>query len=685
MSVTGPQFDAQSTPAETDTSDADLLEKFERWDKALTAHWSLWRQDAEAEYEFRDGRQWSPDDVAAMEDNGKIAVTFNLVSPTLDAVSGAEISNRQQVQYFPRQVESTGIADALTQGAEYVSDECNGDQEDSEAFRDCITCGCGWTETRPDVDGQDVTLVKERVDPLQLRVDPASRKACFEDARYLCRDIPMSTDEFDELKEEIGKPDADGDDAGLSVGKRLTVVNPRQRYTNGMLGNGQASEDEVIVHEWQWWEKEDVHLTAMPDPQNPGVTKITPLSAADHTKAQKVVKDAGQPPLRSVKSTTKVYYRALVGGGDILHQEELKEGAFRYKAMTGKRDRKRGTWFGLMRPMMDPQKFTNKLFSEILHIVRTNANGGMAMEEGAVSDMADFENTWSATDKITWLNNGSLSSPNGPRMIPKTPPPVQPALFQLMELAMDMVRKVTGVNDEILGLVGKEQAGVLEYQRKQAAYGILSPFFDAERRYRRDQGKLLLAQMRLYLPADKLMKVVDQGTQQYVTVAETLLAAQYDVIVDDAPSGPNSKAKVMQILGPWMGPMVAGGILGPDAIADILPYMDLPSAVADKLANAIRGKMQMAQQVQQPIMEAEQAAKTKQAAATLDQTNADAEHKRAQAFKAVAASHISQVQLGKEFLVAEQQAQSTQDQQEPDAPQQAAAPGVPGPGAPQPS
>lgn len=668
MSVTGPQFDDQATPAEVESGDAELLERFERWDKALTAHWSEWREAAEAEYEFRDGHQWSVDDVAAMEDNGKIPVTFNLVSPTLDAVSGAEISNRQQAQYFPRQIESTGIADALTQGAEYVSDECNGDQEDSEAFRDCITCGVGWTETRPDVDGDQVMLVKERVDPLQMRVDPASRKACFEDARYLCRDIPMSKDEFDELKEEIGKPDADGDDAGLSVGKRLTVVNPRQRYTNGMLGNGQANEDEVIVTEWQWWEKEDVHLTALPDPKNQGVTKITPLSPEDHDKAQGIVKDAGQQPLRSVKSTRKVFYRALVGGGEILHQEMLKEGAFRYKAMTGKRDRKRGTWFGLMRPMMDPQRFTNKLFSEILHIVRTTANGGMMMEEGAVKDIGDFEKTFASADKLTWVGNGSLSSPNGPRVIAKVPSPVNPALFQLMELAMDMVRKVTGVNDEILGLVGKEQAGVLEYQRKQAAYGILSPFFDASRRYRRDWGKLLLAQMRLYLPADKLVKIVDKGTQQYVPIAETMQAAEYDVIVDDAPSGPNSKAKVMQVLGPWLPPMVEGGFLGADAIADIIPYMDLPASVADKLSAAIRGKAQsdaLAAQAQAPLQHAAQAAE-------LDNTHADTEEKRARAFKAASSGHNEHMAIGADFLAASQQAE--QQEEQPDASNGIAAP-----------
>lgn len=669
MSITGPQFDAEKTPAEADTSDAELLTKFERWDKGLIAHWSEWRETAETEYEFRDGHQWTDDERSQMEDeNGKIAVTFNLAGPVLDAVSGAEISNRQQAQYFPRQVESSGIADALTQGAEYVTDECNGDQEDSEAFRDCITCGIGWTETRPDVDGDKVMLVRERVDPLQMWVDPASRKACFEDRRYLKRQIPMSRDEFDDFKAEIGKPDAEGGDDNSLGSKRVTIVNPRQRYTNGMLGDGAGNEDEVMVDEWQWWEKEPVHLTAMPHPQQPGVTQITPLSPDKHAEAQKVVKEAGQPPLRSVESTTKVHYRALVGGGEILFKEELKEGGFRYQAMTGKRDRKRGTWFGLMRPMLDPSRFTNKIFSEIMHIVRTNANGGMAMEEGAVSDIQAFEKSWSATDKITWLKTGALSNPSGPKMIPKTPPPVQPALFQLLELAMDMVRKVTGVNDEILGLVGKEQAGVLEYQRKQAAYGILSPFFDAARRYRRDSGKLLLAQMREYLPADKLVKIVDKGTVKYVQIAETMEAAEYDVIVDDAPSGPNSKAKVMQVLGPWMGPMVEGGIIGPDAVADIIPYMDLPSAVADKLAAAIRGKVQVQQQMAPVIQKAEQ----DKAHAELDLTHAQAEHARAQAFKATSSGHDVHVKLGAEFLAASQQAE--QQEQQPDASSGIAAP-----------
>ena len=127
-----------------------------------------------------------------MQALSRIPIVFNRIAPTIDAVSGAEIGNRQQVQYFPRQVGDTAIDDILTQGAEWIMDECEGNEEDSDAFRDALICGVGVTETRPDFD-KDSRITKERVDPLEVNWDPSSRKACFADARYLRRKRPMST------------------------------------------------------------------------------------------------------------------------------------------------------------------------------------------------------------------------------------------------------------------------------------------------------------------------------------------------------------------------------------------------------------------------------------------------------------------------------------------------------------
>lgn len=615
----GPQFDAQRTPAEGESGDDLLLERFAKWNVGLQSHWSAWRELAQSWYGFVGGDQWTDGERSEMEGAEKIPVTFNLIGPVVDAVQGAEIQNRQQVQFYPRDVGDTGVSDVLTQGAEFVTEECNGDQEDSEAFWDCLVCGMGWTETRPEIEGDQVNIIKERVDPLQMWADPAARKRCLEDMRYLKREHPMSPDEFDDFKAEIGREDIEGTEGGFDgEGKRVTIVNPATRYTSGMLG-GEVGPDTVIVCEWQWWDREPVWLAGIPGED--GVTKIQQLDDDELAYAKET-----DPALRYSKSHRKVFYRAFATDTEILFKETLREGDFRYKPITGKRDRNTGTWYGLVKPMLDPQRFTNKLYSEILHIVRTNANGGMALEEDAVDDVRQFESSWASTDKITWLKPGSLSGAHGSKMLPKTAPPIQVALFQLMEFARDMVKATTGVNEEILGLVQREQAGVLEAQRKQAAYGILSAFFDSKRRYQRNQGRLLLASMREYFPPDKLVRIVDQGTAQYVELASSLEAQTYDIVVDEAPSGPDQKAKILAVLMPLLPQLLEAGLVGPEAVAEIILYLPIPAAVANKLAAAITKKAQTPPDPQEQQM----------GEAEIENTQADTAKKQADTKLAVA-------------------------------------------------
>jgi hypothetical protein len=643
----GPQFDQQRTPAEGGGDEArheQLLTQFARWDTLLQAKWSAWVEDAKQAYDFAAGHQWSPTDRSAMEDNQKIPVVFNITGPTLDAVQGAEIQNRQQVQYYAREPGDQGVSDVLTQAAQYLSDQSNGDMEDSEAFYDTLVCGVGWTNTVPEIDGDTITLKKERIDPIEMKADASSRKPNFEDARYVKREWPMSREDFEDYAAELGKPDADPDNyTGVDNGKRLTIVNPQQRYTHGMIGTS-AGADEVLVCEWQWWEKQPVFLAPLPSPEDANVIKVGKLRPEQFAEALQT-----QPDLPHTRSTEKVYYRAIVADDNILFEEELPEKAFRYQAITAKRDRNAGTWYGLVRAMLDPQRFMNKLYSEILHIVRTNANGGLMMEEDAVADIRRFEATWAAADRITWVKPGSLSNAQGPKVSPKTPPPINPSLFSMMEYARDMVRACTGVNEEILGMVGREQAGVLEQQRKQAAYGILSAFFDSKRRYQRDQGKLQLSQMRLFLPADQLARIVEQGIVKYVPMAKLITSEQYDIIVDEAPAGPNQKAKVMATLGPLLPEMYANGIIGENEIADMLPYMDIPAAVAEKLGAAIRQRAAQKAQPDPKQQEIEQAQRLG-FQADLQNKGADTQAKLAKANKDNAQAENDEIRAKGEVL-----------------------------------
>lgn len=569
----------------------DLLSRIGNWDKLLDAHWSAWRRESLICYDFVAGRQWTRDEIAEAEELSRYLVVFNRIAPTIDAVSGAEISNRQQVQYFPRQTGNTAIDDILTQGAEWIMDECEGTEEDSDAFRDSLICGIGVSETRPDFD-QDSRIIKERIDPLEMAWDASSRKACFSDARYLRRRKPMSKEEFKLLWPDAA-PEGDHD---LSS-RQPVIVDPRIRY-DGTNEDDTISKDEVVVREYQWFDKESRFLVGGPEaqiirrqwPDVPIQDNMVMITPEQHDELKWRF-----PGSQTAEIKIKVFYHAFVAGGQILETKKIEAEDFTYKAMTGKRDRNKGYWYGLVRPMMDPQKWANKFFSQILHIMRTNANGGVIMEEGAALDQKEFERTWADPAAITIVGKNTLSGPGKPAIQPKPNVEYPAGLEKLMETAVTAIRDVTGVNNEMLGSADRMQPGILEAQRKQQAYGILAAFFDGKRRYHKLQGRLLLKMMSLYLPPDKLVRVTGlDNSPQYVPLALTKDAREYDVVVDEAPAGPNQKQVTFQILMQLM-PLLQNAGLGADVWAEIARTSPLPAKVAEMIATDLMNKERAAQ------------------------------------------------------------------------------------------
>jgi hypothetical protein len=239
-----------------------------------------------------------------------------------------------------------------------------------------------------------------------------------------------------------------------------------------------------------------------------------------------------------------------------------------------------------MRLMRDPQKFANAFFTQILHIIQTTSKGGVMAEDGAIDDIKQFEESWAKHDVVTLVPTGALATG---KIQPKPATPYPQGLDRLMEMAITAIRDSTGVNQELLGLVEREQAGVLEDQRKQAAYGILAAFFDSMRRYRRAQGGLLLKLMR-NLPPQTLVRVVgEDGGAQYIQLAMDPNTAKFDVIVDEAPTSPDQKRKV------WAAAQQLMPVLkdaGQEVWMVLADYSPLPASVVAKLKQVLQQQMQ---------------------------------------------------------------------------------------------
>lgn len=574
--------------------DDDLISKLEKWDTLLDSHWGEWTDEAKENFKFVSGDQWAEEDIAKMREMKRTYITFNYTEKFIDAVAGSEINNRQEVKYLPRQIGDSGVNEILTGGAQWVRDECDAEHEESEQFRDNLICGVGVTNTRPDYDlRQDVQIVIERRDPTRFKADPASEKANFADMRYCRYDHSMSREEFEERWPEFSP---DGTDP---AGKRVTIVDPEQRYHNGILSDG--NEDEVVVCEYQWFEMFDGYKVTDPSTGKPirvPPHQYEPLEA-QYQQATGGASYGGQ------RIKERVYYRAFKGQGRILpHPEtgeevqELPEKDFTYKAQTGKRDREKGTWYGIVRAMKDPQRYGNIFTSMINHYLKTNAKGGVIYEEGAVSDIREFEESWSASDATLKVTTGALS---GGKIQPRPPVPWPTGLAEMAENSLNAIPSVTGINLELLGMADREQAGVLEQQRKQAAYGILAQFFDSQKRYRKEQGRLLLKMMQLYIPQGTLVRITGQdGKAQYVPFAYDPGVLEFDVIVDDAPSGPNQKQQNFTLL------LSLIQVVGPQNVpAEIWPEVvrnsPLSVSLVDKITDALQQRAQAPPSPEQQI------------------------------------------------------------------------------------
>lgn len=598
---------------QTLTDDPDLMDRIETWFKASRDHWQRWRQEAAECYDFVAGNQWSEEDLDALRDQMRPAVTFNRIGPFVDSVSGLEINNRQDIQYIPRQLGASGVNDLLTSAAQWVRQECDAEDEESESFLDAVICGIGCAQTRMDYDDNpDGLIVVERIDPMEIYPDPSANKSNLADSRFVirCKDVPI--DQAAEMFPDVEEQDLH---ARWAEDQPDSVRQPHNArlapyYRVNQAGEIDRERSMVRLVEVEWWEWERAYRVL-----DPASGRLVRMAAE---KARQFLMRAGMLGIKSdlIRDKQKVFYKAIVGNRVLLRSDGAEQGGFSYKFITGKRDRNHRVWYGLVRPMRDPQMWANKWLSQSLHIVNTNAKGGLLAEEDAFVDPAAAENTWASADSITWLNPGGLG-----KVKQKEPPAFPAAISQLMSFAVESIPQITGISPEMMGMMDRTQPGVVEMQRKQQGMTVLARLFDAKRRYQKEQGRLMLWMIQTFISDGRLIRIGGPEQGQYVPLVHTPGLAQYDVIVEDAPTSPNMKERVWATL-MQMFPMLRGMPLPPQFMGLALKYSPLPAGLVAEVDAMLQ---------QPPPMNPQMQAAQQRQAADAAYRHAQAQHVAAQA------------------------------------------------------
>lgn len=622
-------IDSDDKPkADNDASnlnDEDLLVRLRKWAHQSRSHSSKWRQDAREDYGLVAGDQWAEQDKVALLDQMRQPITFNRTGPMVDAVTGAEILNRQDVHYVPRQMGRVQVSEILTAADEWAREQTDAEDEESDAFADCVICGMGWTETYMDYSEDPAGLIRiSRVDPLEMGWDPSAKQRNLTDRRYHYRRKGFEKEEvkarwpdkYQEIENVLESQQSNADDTDLDHRP------PYDLYKDEDGGRGSSPSRMVYVTQFQWWELEPAY--AVKDPQT---SDVTALSEQQYKASVALMLQNGMQPMQAVKTNRKVWYEAFYSNGVLLApKRELKCGPTLH-CVTGKRDRNKNTWYGVVRAMRDPQRWANKWLSQILHILNSNAKGGLIYETGAFVNPTKAIEEWSRPDSLTEVKPGALQ-----RIQPKVPAAFPAGHEKMLEFALESLPQVTGINLELLGLVQREQAGVLEQQRKRSGYAILAIFFDSLRRYRKLQGRTMLHFIQNYISDGRLIRVQhEDGYEQYVPLVRQPGVATYDVIVDDAPMSQNQKDLVWGMLMQLM-PVLKDAQLPPQIWSELIKYSPLPSVLSAKMGQAITAPPTPEQQAMQQLQQAGAQADVqgKFAKAQLDQARAQKEAAQAQ-------------------------------------------------------
>jgi hypothetical protein len=376
-------------------------------------------------------------------------------------------------------------------------------------------------------------------------------------------DIEWTEDKFSWSQEE-------GDDEPHNAARAHFYENDARQWYN-------KHKDEVFVLHAQWWEHEPVWRVG--DPQS---GKIIELSESKFKKLKPFIEESGIP---NVKQTRKKFYYAFVAGPKVLEKGPNSwEDGFTLQCATGKRDNK-GSWFGIVRALIEPQKWSNKFMSDLQDMIVSNRQGGAFVEESALINPRSAEEDWNKPNPLIQVRDGALSRG---AIVERTPPQLPPALDRMIQWCVEAIPSVSGINQEFMGYAERDQAGVLEMHRKRASIQVLASMFSSLRKYRKDRAKAMLHMIRTYLNDGRLIRITGgDGKDKYIPLALDKATEDYDIILDEAATSPNQKEETFGVMMALMPYLVQAGIAPP---VDVLDYMPLPASFIAKWKEILQPK-----------------------------------------------------------------------------------------------
>jgi hypothetical protein len=473
-----------------------LLLMAERHTRA-TAAMQEWAREAKRCFDYVEGRQWTREQLAALEREDRPAQKFNKLARLVRLVLGYHRNNRTDLRFLPAAtgVGSEEVADRLTQLAKVVSEMNQKEYVDGEVFLDGIVGGRGFYDCRLNFEKNELGEARWRAkDPFSIKIDPDADSYDPEEWCYVMDDRWLSIDEtaflygshvatilrpllggvgyrggipasISDLEDTIapwrsfgGRSDEYGNQYLAIDAYFANVIDPYRKSVRMVECQHYVRVQQTCFVNLETGDKEPVP-TATPYDKIQKVLAYYQELYARHGKASpwRVMRR----PVRRVRWTTVV--------GDIVVHDDWS----RYESFTiipYFPYFRRGVTRGMAADLLDPQDEIIKRRSSQTDIVTRTAHSGWIYHENGVDpDQAEKLERYGAMPgiNIKWKGESHMK----PTKIEPGIPPT--AMERLEQKAADDMLEIAGINESALGFLDRVQSGrAIEARQRQAVLSI---------------------------------------------------------------------------------------------------------------------------------------------------------------------------------------------------------------------
>ncbi len=146
-----------------------------------------WVKQAVEDNEFRNGKQWTDDQVSALRKRAQEPLVVNVVYSAVEQAKAMLTSNNPKFQSTARENSDAKVGRMFSDLMAYIWDHSNGNVELKQAIDDYYVKGMGvmMAHIDPDADFGAGEVKLKSIDPLELYIDPSSKDPFARDAAHI--------------------------------------------------------------------------------------------------------------------------------------------------------------------------------------------------------------------------------------------------------------------------------------------------------------------------------------------------------------------------------------------------------------------------------------------------------------------------------------------------------------------